>query len=187
MIAQPLSSYLSPDEYLQFEASSPEKHEYINGQVYAMAGAGSNHVTICINLVTMLRDQVRGLGCQIFVSDMKVRIESRNCYYYPDLFVTCNHQDRENPTSKKFPKLIIEVLSDSTEAFDRGDKFDDYSSLESLDEYILVSTTRRKIDCFCKNQDNSWTFYSFTGEEFRIESFDLVPRISAVYEDTDIN
>ncbi|AFY61394.1 Uma2 family endonuclease [Synechococcus sp. PCC 6312] len=184
MIAQSSSTDVSAEEYLELEQNSPEKHEYIDGLVYAMAGANSNHVTICINLVTMLRDHVRGLGCQIFMSDMKVRIEKKNCYYYPDLFVTCDAQDRDNTTYKQFPKLIIEVLSDSTEAFDRGDKFDDYSSLESLEEYILVSAKRKKIDCFQKSQSNSWMFQSFTSDKFMLKSLNFLGNISRVYEET---
>ncbi|MDS3862316.1 Uma2 family endonuclease [Thermosynechococcaceae cyanobacterium BACA0444] len=186
MIAQSKPNNLSPEEYLLFEESSQEKHEYINGQVYAMAGANSNHVTICINLVTMLRDHVRGLGCQIFMSDMKVRIEEKNCYYYPDIFVTCNNQDRDNNTYKQFPKLIIEVLSDSTEAFDRGNKFYDYSTLESLEEYILINSNKQQLDCFRKVKDHRWEIYFYRDNDFRIDSINFTSNIMKIYEDTEL-
>ena len=186
MIAQSKPNNLSPEEYLLFEEFSQEKHEYIDGQVYAMAGANGNHVTICINLVTMLRDHVRGLGCQIFMSDMKVRIEEKNCYYYPDIFVTCNNQDRDNNTYKQFPKLIIEVLSDSTEAFDRGNKFTDYQTLDGLEEYVLINTTRPRIDCFWRDQEGTWVYQSYSQENFYFRSIDQKVSLTSIYDDTNL-
>jgi len=120
MIASPQPP-LSPEAYLQLEQQSQTKHEYINGAVYAMAGASDAHVTISGNLFARLRSHLRGGGCRLYIADMKVRILDRNCFYYPDVMVTCNPQDQANSTYKQFPKLIVEVLSDSTEAFDRGD------------------------------------------------------------------
>ena len=138
MIATPQSSNLTPEEYLQLETKSDIKHEYINGEVYAMAGATDTHVTIAGNIFALLLSHLRGSGCRVYISDMKVRIENKNRFYYPDVLVTCEDRDRENSTFKQFPSLIIEVLSDSTEAFDRGDKFADYQSLPSLQEYVLI-------------------------------------------------
>ena len=132
MIASPQQSSLTPDEYLQLEETNTTKHEYIDGEIYAMAGATDTHVTIALNIASILRSHVRGSGCRVYISDMKVRIESKNRFFYPDVMVTCEKKDRENATYKQFPCLIIEVLSDSTEAFDRGDKFADYQSLETL-------------------------------------------------------
>lgn len=120
MIALP-QSFLSPEAYLQLEQQSQTKQEYINGAVYAMAGASDAHVTIAGNLFARLLNHLRGGGCRVYIADMKVRILDRNCFYYPDVMVTCNPQDQTTPTYKQFPKLIVEVLSDSTEAFDRGD------------------------------------------------------------------
>jgi Uma2 family endonuclease len=125
MVASPHPS-LSPDEYLQLEADSPIKHEYIDGEVYAMAGASDTHVTIALNLAALLRSHVRGSGCRVYIADMKARIEARDRFYYPDVMVTCDPRDQATATYKRFPKLVVEVLSDSTEAFDRGDKFTDY-------------------------------------------------------------
>lgn len=127
-------SPLTPDEYLQLEPESVTKHEYMNGDVYAIAGASDVHVTIAGNLFALLRNHVRGRACRIYISDMKARVEARNCFYYPDLMVTCDERDRETSTFKRFPKLIVEVLSDSTEAFDRGDKFTAYQALDTLEE-----------------------------------------------------
>lgn len=118
MIASPEPEYLTPEEYLQLEETSPIKHEYINGYAYAMAGATDAHVTVAGNLFALLRNHVRGSGCRVYIADMKARIESLNRYYYPDVMVTCDQRDQETPNHKRFPCLIVEVLSNSTEAFD---------------------------------------------------------------------
>jgi Uma2 family endonuclease len=132
MIASPQQPYLTPEEYLHLEEQSPVKHEYIDGQIYAMAGASDPHVTIALNLATLLRSHVRGSGCRVYISDMKAQIESLNRFYYPDVLVSCDDRDlrfaaalryRETPTyisdflllSSKFyltlPKLLTEVTS----------------------------------------------------------------------------
>ena len=138
MIADPRQPYLTSEQYLQMEEHSIVKHEYVDGQILAMAGASDAHVTIAGNLFTLLRSHVRGSGCRVYISDMKARIESLNRFYYPDVMVTCDPNDQETPTYKRFPILIVEVLSESTEAFDRGDKFADYQEITSLHEYVLA-------------------------------------------------
>lgn len=121
--------FISPEEYLEGEKISDLKHEYIEGQVYSMAGASDAHVTIVGNLLSLLRLKIREKSCRIYFSDMKVFVENANCYFYPDIFVTCDDRDRENDYLKKYPNLIIEVLSESTGAFDRGKKFSCYRKL----------------------------------------------------------
>lgn len=153
MIASPQPSYFTPEEYLEMEEQSPIKHEYIDGQIYAMAGASDPHVTIALNLAALLCNHVRGSGCRVYIADMKARIESLNCFYYPDVMVTCDERDKQTPNHKRFPCLIIEVLSDSTEAFDRGDKFVDYQQLETLQEYVLINTKRQRFECFRRNSE----------------------------------
>ncbi len=183
MIASP--QYLTPDDYLQLEAESATKHEYIDGEVYAMAGASDNHVTIALNLATLLRSHVRGTGCRAYISDMKARIEARNRFYYPDVMVTCDARDRETSDHKRFPKLIVEVLSESTEAFDRGDKFADYRTLESLEEYVLISTRHKRVECFRRNEAGLWVlqFYLPENEKFVLESVGFANTFAALYED----
>ncbi|WP_149975692.1 Uma2 family endonuclease, partial [Microcystis aeruginosa] len=114
-----LSNYnnLTPEEYLQFEETSLIKHEYIDGQVYAMAGTTDTHNIVAGNIYTIIRNHLRGSDCRVYFADVKVRLEKRNHFYYPDILVTCDDRDRETATYKRFPKLIVEVLSDSTEAF----------------------------------------------------------------------
>ncbi|WP_448573890.1 Uma2 family endonuclease [Trichothermofontia sp.] len=184
MIASPQPT-LSVADYLQLEAESPTKHEYINGEAYAMAGASDTHVTIAGNLFALLRNHVRGSGCRVYITAMKARLEACNCFYYPDIMVTCDPQDQDTPTYKRFPKLIVEVLSDSTEAFDRGDKFADYQTLASLEEYVLINTRHQRIECFRRNPEGLWVLQSYLPESdhFELQSVGFSGTLAAVYED----
>lgn len=185
MIASSQQPYLTPDEYLQLEDESNIKHEYIDGQVYAMAGASDSHVTIAGNLFALLRSHVRGSGCRVYIADMKVQIESLQRFYYPDVIITCDPRDQETSTYKRFPSLIVEVLSDSTEAFDRGDKFADYQELESLREYILINTKRQRVECFRLSEQGLWVLQSYTPQQqlFRLDTVDFEGKLEALYED----
>lgn len=176
--------YLSPEEYLEAEKSSPIKHEYIQGQIYAMAGASDAHVTITANLVALLRNHIRGTGCRLYVADMKARIESLDIFYYPDIMVTCDSRDTQFEYFKRYPSLIIEVLSPSTEALDRGDKFSDYQELDTLQEYVLVSQNRQRIDCFRRNPEGRWELYSYKGnQQLELTSVNFSCPLTDVYED----
>lgn len=183
MVASP--QHLSSEDYLQLEAESPVKREYIDGDVYAMAGANDAHVTIAGNLFAMLRSHVRGINCRVYISDMKARLEARNRFFYPDVMVTCDPRDQAISTYKRYPKLIVEVLSESTEAFDRGDKFLDYQSLESLQEYVLINTRHQRVECFRRNQEGLWVlqYYTPETESFRLESLNFTDTLAALYED----
>lgn len=185
MIASPQQPYFTPQDYLQVEEQSPVKHEYIDGQAYAMAGATDAPVTIALNLAAELRSHLRGSGCRVYIADMKARIELLNRFYYPDIMVTCDQRDQETPSYKQFPCLIIEVLSGSTEAFDRGDKFADYQALESLREYVLINTKRQRIDCFRRTGEGLWMLQFYTPEQklFQLKSIDFEAAIAALYED----
>ena len=176
---------LTIPEYLELEEKSPIKHEYINGQVYAMAGTTDIHNTIALNLALPIRNHLRGSDCRAYFADLKVRVEKRNCFYYPDIFVTCDPFDRETPTYKSFPKLIIEVLSESTEAFDRGDKFNDYQTLESLQEYVLVNSKDQRVETFRRNSDGLWLFQTYTPSHktFELQSINLTASFIDLYED----
>ncbi|MDF5710162.1 MAG: Uma2 family endonuclease [Nostoc sp. S4] len=185
MIASPQQIYLTPEQYIQLEEQNPVKHEYIDGYIYAMAGALDPHVTIAGNLFALLRNHIRGSSCRVYIADMKARIESLNRFYYPDVMVTCDSRDRETPAYKSFPCLIVEVLSNSTEAFDRGDKFADYQALETLKEYVLINTKRQRVECFRRNDEGLWVLQSYTAEDksFRLNSVDFQETIAALYED----
>jgi Uma2 family endonuclease len=197
MIASPDFTYLTADQYLQQEEHSLEKHEYRDGEVYAiagamaMAGATDEHVTIAGNLFADLRQFLRGSGCRVYITDMKARIESINRFFYPDVMVTCDPRDQETAAYKRFPKLIVEVLSDSTEAYDRGDKFADYRQLESLEEYVLISVKRQRVDCFRRGQNGLWTLHAYgeqpTDRTFTLESIGFTGEFAMLYEDAIAN
>ena len=152
-----------------------------------MAGALDAHITIAGNLFALLRNHVRGSGCRVYISDMKARIESLNRFFYPDIMVTCDNRDQETLGYKRFPCLIIEVLSDSTERFDRGDKFADYQTIETLQEYILINTKKPRVECFRRNQDGFWVLQSYVGEEtsFQLHSISFAETMRQLYEDVD--
>ncbi|EKV03788.1 hypothetical protein Lepto7375DRAFT_6102 [Leptolyngbya sp. PCC 7375] len=177
--------YLSVDDYLRLEAESPIKHEYIDGRAYAMAGASDSHVTIAGNLFAALRAHIRGTGCRLYISDMKANVEARNRFFYPDVMVTCDPRDQETDTYKRFPKLVVEVLSKSTEAFDRGDKFAAYQAIESLQEYVLINTHCQRLEIFRRNASGQWVlqFYTSEDETFDLESIDFTGTFTELYED----
>jgi Uma2 family endonuclease len=184
MIANKIPDYLSPEEYLTQEETSQIKHEYIDGEIFAMAGASDAHVTIAGNLFALLRNHVRGKNCRVYIADMKVSLETINTFYYPDVIVTCDPRDREFSNYKKYPCLIVEVLSPSTEAFDRGDKFSDYQQIETLQEYVLISQKHQRIDCFRRNNEGLWVLQSYRlDSEIYLESVDFQISFAALYED----
>lgn len=184
MVASPNSSYISPEDYLKGEETSPIKHEYRQGEVYAMAGASNTHVVISLNMASMLRNHLRGSGCQAYIADTKAHIELLDIYYYPDVIVSCDQRDRAFENFLRYPCLIIEVLSPSTEAFDRGDKFADYRQMESLKEYVLVSQNRQSVECFRRNPEGKWVLYPYVqGDEIHLASIDFRCAIANVYED----
>lgn len=184
MITSQRKYYISSQEYLENEKASQIKHEYIDGQVYAMAGASDAHVTIAGNLFTLLRNHLRGSSCRPYIGDMKAQVERVNRYYYPDVMVTCDPRDREFEYFKCYPCLIVEVLSDTTEAFDRGRKFTDYRHLESLQEYVLISQDTISVECFRRNDQGRWELYPYgKGETVHLASVNFECAIAQVYED----
>ena len=184
MISNKSPDYISPEEYLKLEELSQIKHEYIQGEIYAMAGASDAHVTVAGNLFALLRNHVRGSGCRVYMSDMKVRIESKNLYYYPDVMVSCDERDKAFQSFKRHPCLIIEVLSKGTEGLDRGDKFADYQELETLQEYVLINQKRQRVECFRRNAEGLWVLQSYTpGSEVCLASVHFRTSMDAIYED----
>lgn len=179
---------LSEHEYLENEEQATEKHEYLQGEIWAMAGASDNHVTIAGNLFVLLRQQLKGSPCRSYISDMKVRVESANAFFYPDVFVSCDQRDKKQTHYKEYPLFITEVLSPSTEAYDRGDKFKYYQQLSSLQEYWLIDAQKMSVDSFTRNNDNSWTLhnYSTTGQQPGIASLNIKIQLAELYEDADI-
>ncbi len=176
--------YFSPEDYLAAEAASPTKHEYRDGDVYAMAGGTDAHITLALNLWAMLRSHLRDRGCRAYALDMKARIEARNRFYYPDVMVTCDDRDTALSTYKQHPCLIVEVVSDSTEAFDRGDKFADYRQIDSLEEYVLISQTRPQVEVFRRSDERLWVLHPYAqGDQVSLASVGWVGSMADLYED----
>ena len=183
MIAIGADYCMSPEEYLEFEHNSDIKHEYIDGEVYAMAGTTKAHNTISLNLAILLREKLKDSDCQTFMADIKVNVSNQKRFFYPDIVVTCDDNDDVNAYDVKFPKIIVEVLSESTEKFDRGKKFQYYRTIPSLQEYILVSSQEYLIECFRRTKNDLWTLETYEGLNtiLRIESLAIDAPLSEIY------
>ena len=171
-------------EYLAWEAEQIDKHEYVAGEVFAMMGARRVHVIVMGNIFAGLREHLRGTPCQAFVTDMKLNVQAMDAFYYPDVMVTCDDADKVADLYIEHPKLIIEVLSDSTSAYDRGVKFAAYRKIESLEEYVLVDIDRKGVESFRRQPDGLWLLRDFTGGESCVfESVALTMPMARVFED----
>jgi len=183
MIALSNHQLLTPEEYLALEAQSPVKHEYIDGEVYAMAGTGGVHNIISGNLYMSLRNNLQGSNCRTYFADMKVKLGQGQKFFYPDLVITCDQRDEPTLSYVTFPSVIIEVLSESTENFDRGKKFQYYRTIPSLQEYILVSSQEYLIEYFRRTKNDLWTLQTYEGLDaiLRIESLAIDAPLSEIY------
>lgn len=178
--------YISPADYLAAEEVSPIRHEYRDGEVFAMTGSTLNQNAIAGNLLVALRTQLRGSGCSVFLVGMKLRIEASNAFYYPDVVVTCDDRDRPNNEQYiSYPRLIIEVLSPSAARFDRTAKFADYRTIPSLTEYVLVSTDCQAIELFQKSDQDEWQLAN-PSDPMQLTSVNVSIAIAEIYEDTDL-
>lgn len=173
---------LSPEAYLQGELHSDIKHEYVDGEVYAMAGASEAHNTICLALASQLYAHLRGSPCRVFMADMKTAVPTlkKQRFYYPDIQVACDAKD-DDAYVKKQPKLIIEVLSPSTERKDRAEKFYAYRTLDSLAEYVLVAQDEQRVEIY--RASSGWDLEIYGAEdECHLESVDMNIRVAEIYE-----
>jgi Uma2 family endonuclease len=175
---------LTPQEYFEWEAHQLERHEYFDGQVYAMAGGTLAHGRIGLNIASVLRSALRNSGCTTFNSDCKLGITENGPFTYPDVSVSCDDRDRTAQQFIQSPCLIIEVLSPSTESYDRGGKFKLYRRLESLQEYVLVSSEVQSVEVFRRNSSGNWELIPYDeSTEITLSSIDLTVAIEAFYED----
>ena len=176
--------YISPEDYLEGERVSPIKHEYRRGHVYARTGAKKPHIIITSNLVMLLGNHLLTTPCLVLSADIKVRLEEANCYYYPDVAVTCDERDTGSTEDFiLYPSLVVEVLSPSTAAFDRGNKFADYQTASSLQEYVLITQSEIKIECFRLNAEGNWVSQTYReGDELELMSIDFRCPIAQVYQ-----
>ena len=175
-----LKSGLTSEEYLAFERSSPERHEYVDGDLFAMGGASERHNQIVVNLSGEIRAQFKGRSCRVYTNDMRIRIAGTNRYSYPDVAALCDQAlfDDEQKDTLTNPRLIIEVLSASTEAYDRGGKFEYYRRIESLAEYVLVAQDKPHIERFARQSNDQWLFTATSGLESVVELSSVGCRLS---------
>lgn len=180
-------SRISPDEYLAGEQLADAKYEYIDGEVYAMAGASDRHVKVTLNAAIVIKQHLRGSGCSTYIADMKVRIGKDEAFFYPDVMVTCDPVDQlpEQDYAKNSPKLIIEVLSPSTESKDRGSKFMRYRQLVSLQEYVLIDPDDYYAEVFRRQNENEWLLSTCQGQaaSLTLQSIGLTLSLLDLYED----
>lgn len=172
---------LSVDEYLEAEKDSPVRHEYVDGQIYAMAGASDRHNRVSINLTSKLDDHLGDGPCEVFMADMKVWV-SETVFYYPDVVVACDGPSAD-AYYRKQPRLIIEVSSPGTERIDRSEKLLAYKHVKSLKEYVIVSQDRVRIEVFRRGRGDRWSWQELTklGDELRLESVGLTLTVGQVY------
>ena len=172
------------EEYLAFEeAQTGSKHEYFQGEIYAMVGARDAQVTAAGNLFALLWNRLRGTSCRTYMADMKLRVEAADAFFYPDVFVTCDARDQANPHYKAYPRLVVEVLSDSTASFDRGRKFATYRLLDTLREYVLIDPDSLTVEVFRRGDHADWAFHAYSGTDtLTLASIDCQIELTALFE-----
>jgi Uma2 family endonuclease len=174
----------TPEQYLVFERSSEERHEYIDGEIFDMVGATRNHNLIVHNLSGLFFAQLGERPCQTYTNDMRVKAARGRLYAYPDVVVVCDEPEFEDEaeTTLLNPTVIFEVLSPSTEGYDRGKKFLYYQQIQSLRDYLLVSQDRPRVEHFSRQADNQWQYSTFSQADAAL----IIHSIQATLPITDI-
>jgi Uma2 family endonuclease len=177
---------ISPEEYLAAERRAETKSEYFEGRVYAMAGASRRHNLIVANLLAHLHGRLRAAPCEVYPSDMRLKIVATGLYTYPDVSVVCGEPELEDEHRDTLinPSVLIEVLSDATEAYDRGRKAEQYRRIDSLKEYLLVAQKEPHIEHYRRHGDREWLLAEATGLEAQVDlvSVDCVLPLRDVYD-----
>jgi Uma2 family endonuclease len=183
----PKYNYVSPEEYLEMERASEEKHEYYNGEVFTMSGATIRHNSIVTNINGIIIPFLKGKNCKIFGSDLRIHIPVNTLYTYPDLSIICGKPETtdiytDNVTN---PSVIIEVLSKSTMNYDRGTKFYLYRSIRTLKEYITINSLSVSAEIYTRQKDNSWNLIEFKNlsDSFHIATIGLTLFLKDIYDD----
>ena len=181
-----VSHYISTEEYLSIERRSNVCHEYRYGLVYAMASGTDNHVRIAFNMLKIINNHLGDRSdCRFYSGNVKANYAD-DVYYYLDAFVTCDSKDREDRYVKRHPKLIVEVLSSSTKAFDADEKFEAYKKIDALEEHILISQNEPYVQCYCRQSDGIWQATAYeNNEQVCLESIELQFDILELYRGLD--
>ncbi len=176
---------MSLTEFLAWETEQPERWEFIDGEAFAMAGGSDVHNTIAGNTYIALRNALQGTGCNVFMTDVRLRLAADDTLFYPDVFVTCSDADRGRRQVKEEPALIAEVLSPSTEAYDRGRKFEAYRRFDGLKTVLFLSQDHAHVECYSRGHDGRWLLTEATGDTASLNipalAFDLA--LAELYRD----
>jgi Uma2 family endonuclease len=188
MIANSQSQKMTVEQYLDWEPLQNCRYEYVNGEVFAMTGRTIPHNDIALNVYRALYPHVRSKGCRINVADVKVQVSASSPYYYPDVILSCDSRDLNARKFIEYPTLIIEVLSPSTEAKDRGEKFAFYRSITTLQEYLLIESETVGVECYRRGEGRMWLYYPYTtGDTIAIESLEFSCAVDLLYEGITFN
>ncbi|BBC23812.1 Uma2 family endonuclease [Pseudanabaena sp. ABRG5-3] len=182
MVALPDRLLMTYEEYLAWESTQEMRHEFCDGEVIAMAGGSRNHNRVSGNFFKLLDEKFADRSCEVYIADVKVQVQPRRKYFYPDVVVTCDERDRQDPQVVSFPCLIIEVISPSTEGFDRGFKFSQYRGFETLQEYVLVQVEQPIVEVFQRNDQGQWVFFEYgIGDQIFLKSANVEIAVSDIY------
>ena len=185
-MSRPAEQFITVADYLALERQAQTKSEYLNGHIYAMSGASRSHNRITFNLARRIGNQLGASRCEAYVNDMRVKVSPTGLYTYPDVTVVCGEPRFEDAKVDTLlnPTVIIEVLSDSTEAYDRGGKFAHYRALESLSDYLLIAQDQPRIEHFRRQKDGQWLYSAADGLEAQvaIATIGCVLHLAEVYE-----
>jgi Uma2 family endonuclease len=187
MSLQPKTRYTIP-EYLELEAATPQKHEYLGGEIFAMGGASEAHNLIVGNVLSGLHQQLRGKPCRVYPSDLRVKVSSTGLYTYPDVTVVCGKPELEQPGETLLnPNVLIEVLSESSEAYDRGKKFEQYRTLASLSDYLLIAQDKPLVEHYSRQSGGRWLLVAANtlAEHIEIGSIGCSLALAEVYLNVD--
>jgi len=191
-VEQPPPRRYTVSEYFELEAASDQKHEYRDGQIIAMAGGTESHSLIIANVIGELRSRLKDQPCRVYDSNLRVKVDRRYSYAYPDILVVCGERkfDPDDPSHITItnPKLVVEVLSPSTELSDRGEKFSYYLQSPTLEEYVMISQDKAKVETFLRQPDGTWSFAYFIGREAtaRLRCLQIELPLTEVYAKVDL-
>lgn len=186
-LAQPTTTRATPQEYLRYEYDAEFRHEWRDGQVVAMAGGSPDHSLVIANFIREAGNGLRGKPCRVYDSNLRVRDRRTTLYTYPDATVICGERQFDPKDERRQtvlnPTVVVEVLSPSSEGDDRGEKFNRYRSIDSLQEYVLVSQSSPKIETFLRQEDGSWVFRAYEGPDAisRLVSVDIELPLAEVF------
>lgn len=190
-LSKPQERVYTSDEYLELERKSNYKSEFLEGQIYAMSGGSPKHAGISANIIKKIGNQLEDGPCHVYTSDLKVRTTANGLFAYPDVTVICGnmifHDEEEDVIVN--PTLLVEVLSRTTEAYDRGRKWAQYQSIASLQTYVLVSQNESRIEQFVRQPDDTWLLSTVAGmdKSIYLASIDCTLALSDVYKGIDFN